>query len=319
MLERYFGGVRLNEITIGQIEQYQNARLAGEIGGEKKQKAGPVCINHEMTVMTQILKRAKLWKEIDEHYKPLRIPPSTRGCALSSADEERLFRVMGSNRRWRLAYLCSVITANTTAGPGEILHLRLRDLNLEADPPTVHIREGIKNKHRDRFIPLNEYALKAFRQLVKRATQFGATRADHYLLPARVQNGGEAYDPTRPMRSWRRGWEEARKEAGLPNLRMYDLRHHAITSLLEKENVAERTVTELAGHVSRQMLERYSHIRMSTKKQAVDALVGSEVAPEPAPKSKPPKPAPEPLEPLVKVHREHETDPLDVLRSAVGD
>jgi integrase len=63
-----------------------------------------------------------------------------------------------------------------------------------------------------------------------------------------------------------------RKAAGMPNLRMYDLRHHAITRLLEDEDVSERTVIELAGHVSHAMLERYSHIRMRTKKEAVDAL-----------------------------------------------
>jgi hypothetical protein len=71
---------------------------------------------------------------------------------------------------------------------------------------------------------------------------------------------------------------------------------------LEDESISERTVTELAGHVSRQMLERYSHIRMSTKKAAVDALVGPRVVPEPQtkPAPKPPRPAPEPLE---RVHQ----------------
>jgi len=58
---------------------------------------------------------------------------------------------------------------------------------------------------------------------------------------------------------------------------MYDLRHHAITGLLEDESVSERTVIELAGHVSRAMLERYSHIRMRTKREAVDALAKKSV------------------------------------------
>ena len=165
---------------------------------------------------------------------------------------------------------------------------------------------------------LNEYALKAFQQLLKRGNRLGATKADHYLLPHRADRKGESWDPTRPMSSWRRGWEEAREAAGLPNLRMYDLRHNSITKFLEDENISERTVTELAGHVSRQMLERYSHIRMSTKKQAVDALARgrSKLAPEPSPAPKPPKPA----EPLVAVHQEPEVelDPLDVLRGALG-
>lgn len=202
MLRYYFRWMRLSEIGISHLEDYQRARTTGEVGGEKKRQAGPVCINHELGVLAQILKRAGLWKALDEHHKPLRIPRSTRGCALSMADEARLFEVLGSKKRWRVAYLCSVVTANATAGPGEIRMLRLRDLNLEADPPTVHIREGIKNKYRDRFIPLNQYALKAFQQLLKRANRLGATRPDHFLLPHRAgRNGQKELDPTRPMGS----------------------------------------------------------------------------------------------------------------------
>lgn len=116
MLERFFGTLPLSEIGISQMESYQSARMAGEVGGEKKRKAGPVCINHELRVLAQILKRAGLWKELDEHYKPLRIPRSTRGCALSTADETRLFEVLGSKKRWRVAYLCAVNLLATYPG-----------------------------------------------------------------------------------------------------------------------------------------------------------------------------------------------------------
>jgi hypothetical protein len=148
-----FRGVRLNEISISHLEQYQAARMAGDLGPKKK-RAGPVCINHELGALCQLLKRAGLWRALDEHYKPLRIQKSTRGCALSLADEERLFSVMGSNRRWRVAYLCAVVTANTTAGPGEILNLRLRDLNLDADPPSICISQSIKRSQSSSVNPM---------------------------------------------------------------------------------------------------------------------------------------------------------------------
>ncbi len=35
----------------------------------------------------------------------------------------------------------------------------------------------------------------------------------------------------------------------------------------------------LAGHVSRAMMERYSHIRMEAKRQAVDTLSGADFEP----------------------------------------
>jgi len=181
-----------------------------------------------------------------------------------------LFRYAASNPRWKLAFWCSLLTANTTAGPGEIRHLRLRDVQL--DPPTIHITEGVKNEYRVRMIPLNDPAAWALKQLLKRAKELGSSEPDHYLLPHRARNGDRGFDPRRPISSWRGSWDKLRIAAGLPQLRLYDLRHHAITRLLEDEDVSERTVIEIAGHVSRAMLERYSHIRMRTKREAVEAL-----------------------------------------------
>ncbi len=37
---------------------------------------------------------------------------------------------------------------------------------------------------------------------------------------------------------------------------------------------SEQTIMAIAGHVSRKMLERYSHIRMEAKRAALEALTG---------------------------------------------
>lgn len=54
--------------------------------------------------------------------------------------------------------------------------------------------------------------------------------------------------------------------------RWHDLRHSFITRLLEDPNVSEETIRALAGHVSKKMLERYSHIRIQAKQAAIAAL-----------------------------------------------
>src|SRR5215475_11602875 len=79
------------------------------------------------------------------------------------------------------------------------------------------------------------------------------------------------YDPTKPMVSWRSGWRNLTKKAGLKGLRFHDLRHHSITKLAEA-GVPDRTLMAIAGHVSKAMLEHYSHIRMAAKRAAVDAM-----------------------------------------------
>ena len=99
---------------------------------------------------------------------------------------------------------------------------------------------------------------------------------DHYLFPARVRRGHpnrtpEGYDPASPAQSWRTAWRELTKAADLKGLRFHDLRHHCITKLGEA-GVPEETLMAIAGHVSRQMLEHYSHHRIQAKRAAVAAL-----------------------------------------------
>ena len=57
--------------------------------------------------------------------------------------------------------------------------------------------------------------------------------------------------------------------------RWHDLRHTFISRLAENPAVSEQTIKALAGHVSKQMLERYSHIRTHAKEQAIAALHAS--------------------------------------------
>lgn len=277
-LTEFFSELTLREIHIGHFEEYQKARQMG--AAPFKRKAGPSRINHELNTLSQILQRANLWAQIEPYYQPMKMPRPRVGRALSEDEERTLFTVASSKPRWKVAYLCSVLTANTTAGPGEIRMLRLMDVDLAGTPSApfglIYVQEGAKNEYRKRPIPLNRTAHAAARRLVERAQEIGAIQPDHFLLPHRADHPTKGrrgeFDPTRPMYSWRKAWDKLRVAASLPHLRMYDLRHHAITRLLENEDVSERTVMEIAGQVSKQTLARYSHIRLRSKLEGVLAL-----------------------------------------------
>jgi len=47
---------------------------------------------------------------------------------------------------------------------------------------------------------------------------------------------------------------------------------HLQATKMAEAGVPESTMLALMGHMSRAMLERYSHIRMSAKREAVEAL-----------------------------------------------
>ena len=70
---------------------------------------------------------------------------------------------------------------------------------------------------------------------------------------------------------WDTAWRALRDGAGLHGLRFHDLRHTVITELAEM-GVADHVLESISGHLSRRMLEHYSHIRIDAKRQALDAL-----------------------------------------------
>lgn len=54
--------------------------------------------------------------------------------------------------------------------------------------------------------------------------------------------------------------------------RLHDSRHTLITELAEG-GVGDQTIMDIAGHVSKQMLKHYSHIRMKAKREALESVV----------------------------------------------
>lgn len=282
----FFAEVRLCDFSIERIAAYRSYRVT----------AGPGLINHEVNCLSQLLASVGLWASIAKVYKPLRVPKSGPGIALLAEEEQCLFELaMKGSKKWTVVYCASLITNHTTAGPGEIRNLQLKHIDLRNR--MLRVQEGVKNDFRIRDIPLNDEAFWAVSQLVARATRLGATEPDHYLLPGRAPHKGEGWTLSKPTLSWKTAWYALRKEAAkkyprLARLRMYDLRHHALTKLLENPDISEEVVEDIAGHaLSSKMKKRYSHIRIKAKRAAVEALCEDGIArtpvvPQPAPVAK---------------------------------
>ncbi len=254
----FFGELRLQEIDADLVRAYQRTRQL---------KCGPFAINHECGLLCQVRKRIGL---PIKDYQPLPLPKEVRGRALSDEERERLLRVAKSNPNWEAAYLAAGISVNTTAGPKETATLRLKDVDL--DRRVIRIQPGgAKNVNRVRTIPLNQEALEYVKAAIERAKRLGSEDPDHHIFPFRVRPNALC-DPTRPQTTFKTAWNKMKAAARIQNLRMYDLRHHAITALLENPEVSEETVEDIAGHVSRRMKKRYSHIRMEYKRAAVEAI-----------------------------------------------
>ena len=149
---------------------------------------------------------------------------------------------------------------------GEIRHLRWNQVDLKKQYLTVG--KSKTEAGEGRTIPLNAALLAALQHHVEWYTlRFGKIQPDWYLFPFGRANH---LDPTRPITTIKTAWANARERAGVAG-RLHDSRHTLITELAES-GAGDQTIMDIAGHVSRQMLKHYSHIRMQAKRDALEAV-----------------------------------------------
>ncbi|HXE90474.1 MAG TPA: tyrosine-type recombinase/integrase [Terriglobales bacterium] len=267
-LNGFFGDMRLRAIHAAHLREYQHARLEGV--PPFKQKAGASRINHELSMLGQILRRGGLWAAVEPGYEPLRLPKFQPPRALTAEQEQRLFAVASGRPEWAEAYYAGLLMVNTTASGCEVRGLRIADVDLVNR--TISVREeSAKNQFRVRRIPLNGVATLAVEKLLERAASLGAREPQHYVFPYREARN--RYDPTRPMSRWglRGAFREIKEAAGLPSFRPHDLRHTSITRMAEA-GVPVQVGMSISGHNTRQMWEWYSQIGMEAKRNALGCL-----------------------------------------------
>jgi len=279
-LNHFFADIVLEKIHEGHIFNYQK---------ERAKTAGAELINHEVSWLGHVLESAGLWAALKLRVKRLKVQESEAGHALTPEERERLLVCAGSEPRWRVAFLCSLLTVNTGVGPGEIRHIRVKYVDMRNR--TLGIMEGVKNDYRMRYVPMDDTIAWICNELLRRhykicERQETQPDEDFYLLPflqTAARRGqsisaikGGSYDLTRPMGSWRSAWESLRKKADLPKLRMYDLRHTVATEWMEDPNISQETIEALMGHATKRMKKRYAHIRDKAK---LEALQRHEVPP----------------------------------------
>jgi integrase len=274
-LVEFLGDVLVRDVRLDHLRQYQDKR---------SERACNTKVNYELSALQQVMKEAGCWDAIAKLYKPLRVPKSRAGHSLSVDEEQRLRAIAFQKPKWRLAAHCMTVMLSTTMGFGELRYIRRRDVDLQRR--CVVVRDGAKNDHRDRTIPLNAAAYESMSWLIERWTKLGGRQESEFILPhrPRVRKGPWLMDE--PMTAIRSAFENIRKEAGLPHFRVYDCRVQAITKLLSNPAVSPQVSREIAGHISQAMQDRYSIQQYDTKKAALEAMEAPDarppVPPEPA-------------------------------------
>jgi integrase len=183
----------------------------------------------------------------------------------------------GVKSRCRSLYPIVILAISTGMRANEIRGLTWGQVNFFTSTLTVGKSKTAAST--GRIIPLNPRALAV---LTHWRGLFPGAQEEHFVFPHEkyglAGNNRQlcAYEivPTEPMNRWKVAWEGARKRANV-SCRFHDLRNTFISRLAESQ-ASDSTVMALAGHVSRAMMERYSHIRMEAKRKAVNTLSGTD-------------------------------------------
>src|SRR5262245_8128090 len=101
-LKAFFKDTTLRQITPAQLAAYQNART--ETGH------APKTINGELSVLRQVLKRARFWYRFEDEYAPLRNRKPPVGRALTPDEQQRLFEVARTKPQWLFAYVAATLS-----------------------------------------------------------------------------------------------------------------------------------------------------------------------------------------------------------------
>lgn len=278
VLKDRFGKRLVCDFDANDIVEFQSKRLAEGLSGRT--------VNYEVGCLRGILKQFGLWGPIADRVRTL---PQRHdvGRAISSEDESKLITAAGQSRSPVLLPLF-LLSLDTGMRAGEVRALRIRDLRLIWKDQQITNGEVIVPKSKTaagtgRLIPLSKRVCAA---LTLWMDYFPGATSDSFLFPFHcIGIGGDdrlvtiyGADLAKPMGSWRKGWLEACKRACV-RYRWHDLRHSFVTRLAERPEVSEQTIRALAGHVSNQMLQHYSHIRSQAKQAAIAALEQDAIQP----------------------------------------
>lgn len=266
-LRPVFGQRLLTDINAAAIARY--------VGSRRSQGAADKSIKLELGTLRGILKRAKLWAALAEDDLLPRLRDRDDVGRAVSTDEEKALLTACRASRSRGLYTAVVIALNTGMRETEIRTLQWRQIDFEGR--TVTVGKSKTAAGTGRPIPMNDRLTLALRTWAK---QFPDRKQGHCVFPAEQYGapgedkpGTFEQDPTQPIGSWKTAWKNARKAAKV-SCRFHDLRHSAVTRLLEG-GVSFPIVASLLGwspSTTTKMAKRYGHIGNSAHREAVATL-----------------------------------------------
>jgi integrase len=247
-ISQRLGSTPINSVTRAQILSFHTSLV-------KDEGLAPATANRHLAMLRRCFSLL-VELELLESNPASRIqlyPESGVEHYLETAELKRLLKVLQTDKN-RTVCLIALFLLSTGARLNEALQAKWKDINRENKVWRIPASNS-KNK-RVRSLALNSSAVSVLDQLQSEGKH-------DYLFINR--NTGKPYVTIHKV------WKRLRTEAGLPHLRIHDLRHQYASFLVN----SGRTLYEVAaalGHRDASTSQRYAHLSSKTMQEASDCV-----------------------------------------------
>lgn len=264
-LERLMGPMTLlSDITAGRVRQFVECR---------REEVAPATVNRNLSTLRRLLRTAQ--EEWDVVVAPVQMrrfflpEPVGREVFLTEHEADRLIDELVPHLQAivRMALYTGLRRGNLTA-------LQWSEVDLE----NARLSLRVKHKHREgkiHSVPLIPEAVTLLRCLAPDPAErqgpvfyYGNRHLGCWCFTCKHRPKLHG----KPIGDFKKGFDAARKRAGLPHVRFHDLRH-TVASRLLNAGYPLKVVKDILGHSDIRTTERYAHLESSTLNQAMhDAL-----------------------------------------------
>lgn len=242
-----WGKLRLDEIKTQDIAMWFAEKADAGLA--------PATIEKIRVVFSRSFELARQWGIPGGEINPVRNVQrrrfnNARERFLTAAEAERLFEALKASGCPQITRIVALLLL-TGARKTELLTAQWQHVNLDRKAWYIPTTKTGKPRH----VPLSDAAVDIIKSL--------PTWND---CPWLVPNP----ETKKPYHSFKRSFDTARTKAGLPDLRVHDLRHSA-ASFMINAGIDLFAVGRVLGHADHQSTMRYAHLANDTLMKAVEA------------------------------------------------
>lgn len=266
VLIEHLGRYSLAALTPEIIANFRDLRLNGDPEGKGSAKPhSNNTVRLELAMLGHMFNVAMKEWGLGLTYNPVQSirrpsPGTGRDRRLQGVERERVLEAADAHSNPMLGWIVR-LALETGMRASEISNLRRGQVDLARR--VVRLRGADTKNGTSRTVPLTHEAVRVLKLALANPIRPIDTDLVFFGEASRAGHRG-AYQ-------FQHAWRGIKQQLGLTDLHFHDLRHEAVSRLVEA-GLSDQEVAAISGHKSMQMLKRYTHLRAEDLVGRLDAI-----------------------------------------------